>query len=254
MGLGIRNKISHVKEELGIRLQNSFGKPDLFDRRSPERIGAAFLQPSDMCEADRIMLYALVRGLRPERVLEIGVRWGSGARIISAALQDAGSGRAIGIDPDTSNFRPEPAELFNRYALLEGYSPQAIPDAVKRLGGKIDFVMIDAMHTHDHVLADFSGVIPFLAPGAHVLLHDAFHTGIDAAIREVLEERAELIDCGFLTRHPHITDAPVAYHGLRLIRNGESNSRRIIAQHFDRADFSPSLFNWDHYWNRIKDQ
>lgn len=199
----------------------------------------------------------MVRGLRPQRMLEIGVRWGGGARIIAAALEDANEqGRAVGIDPAPEAFRPTPRQLFGRYELIRGYSPGAVPEAVAKLGGPLDLVMIDAMHTHDHVLADFQGVLPHLAAGGHILLHDAFHQGIDRAVTEMLAENPNLVDCGFLTRHPQISDAPVGYQGFRLVRLETPDSREMIAGAFRRSgrpvpEFSPALSNWDNHWNRI---
>jgi cephalosporin hydroxylase len=232
----------------------------LYHSDTPERLGAIYTEPSDMCLPDRVMLYALVRGLRPERVLEIGVRWGGGARIIAAALEDTGGpGRAVGIDPATDAFRPPARVLYGRYDLLRGYSPGAIPDAVAKLGGPIDLAVIDAMHTHDHVLADVRGVLPQMAPGGHILFHDTFHQGIDQAVTEALVEDPRLVDCGFLTRHPQFSRAPVAYQGLRLVRVGTPISRDVIAGAYERAghaapEFSPDLLNWDGHWNRIKDK
>jgi cephalosporin hydroxylase len=248
MGLGLRNKYRSAKNEVGIRLANAFAKPN-------KNINSVYFHPSDMCESDRIMLYALVRGMRPERVLEIGARWGGSARIISSALEDSGFGQAVGIDPEPQAFRPTPADLFNRYMLMTGYSPEAIPAAAAQLGGKIDFAFIDAMHTHDHVLADFTGVVPHLSKRSHVLLHDTFHVGINAAIMEVLSANPSFVDCGFVTRYPEIGDAPVAYQGLRLIRTGPVEGDELISESFTRAgrvpDASPTLYNWDAHWNRI---
>lgn len=260
MGWGIRGKLRRAAAEARHRWANAVGRPRLYRATTPERLGVIFTEPSDMCVPDRVMLYALVRGLRPERVLEVGVRWGGGARIIAAALEDAGGpGRAVGIDPQTEAFRPRPRELFGRYELVRGYSPEATPAAVARLGGPVDLAFIDAMHTHDHVLADLRGVLPHLAPGGHVLLHDAFHLGIDRAAAEVMADRPDLVDCGFLTRHPTLGDAPVAYQGLRLIRSGTPDGRDMIAGAYRRAgrpepDFSPDLLNWDSYWNMIRDK
>jgi predicted O-methyltransferase YrrM len=249
MGLGIRNKLKATKSEIAIRASNIFPKRN-------KHLHSIFINPSDMCEPDRIMLYALVRGLRPHRVLEIGARWGGGARIISSALEDSGAGYAVGIDPEIEAFRPTKRELFGRYELIRGYSPGDIPLAVKALGGHFNLVIIDAMHTHDHVLADFNGVIPYLAPYAHVLLHDAFHVGINAAVNEVLLQNKNFIDCGVLTHHPQITDAPVAYQGLRLIRTNSPSPEYFIKDRFleqrRRAEISEEFYNWDHHWNQIK--
>lgn len=250
MGLGLRHKLHAAKNELAIRLANLFVKPD-------KNFNSIYFQPSDMCEPDRLMLYAIVRGLRPERVLEIGARWGGGARIISAALESSGFGRAVGIDPEPKAFRPSSRDLHDRYQLLVGYSPQAIPAAVEKLQGPIDLAFIDAMHTHDHVLADFRGVIPFMSEASHVLLHDTFHVGINQAVEEVLADNPSFTDCGFITRYPKITDdAPVAYEGLRLIRTGSIPNHETMRRSFDlvggEASLSPEMINWDAYWNRIK--
>ena len=259
LGWGLRSKWAHGANELRILWNNTAGRPWLYRSRSSERLGVIYSNPSDMCIPDRIMLYALIRGLRPDRVLEIGVRWGGGARIIAAALEDSGGpGRAVGIDPAPEAFRVNPRDLFGRYELLRGYSPGPIPDAVAKIGGPLDLVIIDAMHTHDHVLADFEGALPHVAIGGHILLHDTFHIGIDLAAREVLAKHQACVDCGFLTRFPEITDAPVAYQGLRLIRAGTRNSHDIISSSYQVAGFKPpnlsdEFINWDSYWNRSKD-
>jgi cephalosporin hydroxylase len=250
LGLGLRSKFERLKSEAGILLANAFTKPS-------SSIKSIYFSPSDMCEPDRVMLYALVRGLRPERVLEVGARWGGGARIISAALQESGFGKAIGIDPEPKNFRPSPEDLHHRYELMAGYSPQDVPAAVAKLGGKIDFAFIDAMHTHDHVFADFNAVIPHMAAGGHVLLHDTFHVGINTAIEKVLQANPAFSDCGFLTRYPSLMDnAPVAYEGLRLIRISTPPHHDTMRASYrlmgGDASLDPELINWDHHWNRIK--
>lgn len=257
LGLGLGAKASRLRDEAQILLSNRLWRPNLFNPKSAERIGAVYWKPSDMCEPDKIMLYAIVRGFHPERVLEIGARWGSGARIISSALEDTGFGKAVGIDPETAAFRPTASDLFGRYELINGYSPEAIPLAVERLGGAIDLAFIDAMHTHDHVLADLRGVLPHIREGGHILLHDTFHAGINAAITKTIASNPSLFDCGFITRHPTINDdAPVAYQGLRLIRKGHVSGEALISQAFAEkgrtADMSPSIYNWDYYWNRVK--
>jgi predicted O-methyltransferase YrrM len=232
LGLGLRAKASRLRDELRFFVSNNLRRPNLFDLTSPERVGVVYNEPSDMCLTDRLMLYALVRGLRPVRALEIGARWGGSARIITNAMEENGIGKLAGIDPLTSQFRASPKDLHGRYTLIEGYSPKAIPVAVEHLGGRLSFVFVDGLHIYDAARADFEGCIPFLADGAHVLFHDTYHQGIDRAVRDVIESGG-FVDCGFLTRNP-VVKTPVSGQGLRLVRFGTVNSEALIGEAYSR--------------------
>jgi predicted O-methyltransferase YrrM len=244
MGLGLRNMAQRFREEFGFFVSNNLRRPRLFDLRSPERVGVVYNEPSDMCETDRLMLYALVRGLRPRLALEIGARWGGSARIICNAMEENGIGKLAGIDPMTSQFRAPLSDLHGRYTLIEGYSPKAIPFAVEKLGGKLDFVFVDGLHIYDAARADFEGCLPYLAPGAHVLLHDTYHIGIDRAVRDVLSTNSKLFDCGIITRNPKVR-LPVSGQGLRLIRYGSVDSEPLIRDGYACANVEPPQFTED---------
>jgi predicted O-methyltransferase YrrM len=257
MAFALRRKLGDIKRAAQTAGRNLFIRPNLYDLSRPERIGAAFMHPSHyMCATDRIMLYALVRGLRPERVLEIGVRLGCGARIIASALEDNKYGMAVGIDPmPPETFRIPERHLHGRYRLVTGFSPQATKDAIGRLGGPPDLVLVDAMHTGDCVHADFLGVLPFLEGGAHILFHDAFHQGVSTAIQEVIDANETLVDLGFITRNPSLA-LPVSYDGLRLVRKGPVDFRALINNAYRSAGQTPppihSAFrNYDVYANQI---
>jgi predicted O-methyltransferase YrrM len=258
LGLGLRTALRKTRDEISYFTTNRLRRPNLYDLNSAERIGSAYREPSDMCLTDRLMLYALVRGLRPKLGLEIGARWGGSARIITNAMEDNDVGQLVGIDPEIENFRVHKRDLHGRYILVRGYSPQDLPTAVGKLnGGPLDFVFIDAMHIHDAVRADFLGVLPYLGDGAHVLFHDAFHQGIDQAIREVLNNNREFADCGFITRNAQV-GYPVSYQGLRLVRKGAVNAERLISECYERQfqktpPFSEEFWNFDEYYNRTKD-
>lgn len=244
MGFGIRNKARYLRDELRIFAANNLCRPNLFDLKSPERVGVVYNEPSDMCETDRLMLYALVRGLRPARALEIGARWGGSARIITNAMEENGVGKLAGIDPMTSQFRSNPKDLHGRYTLIEGYSPKAIPFAVEKLGGQIDFVFVDGLHIYDAAKADFEGCLPYLSSGAHVLLHDTYHQGIDRAVRDVIANNPKLFDCGFITRNPKVR-LPVSGQGLRLVRFGTVDSEPLIRDGYARANMPAPQFTDD---------
>jgi len=73
--LNLENRMKGLGLELYYWFRDAWMRPNLYHLESRERLGAAFHEPTDTCAADRIELYPLVRGLRPVRALEIGVRW-----------------------------------------------------------------------------------------------------------------------------------------------------------------------------------
>lgn len=178
--------------------------------------------PSDMRPVERLLLYSMVRGLRPQRVLEIGAFKGGSAMIVARALHENGRGQAVGIDPmPQADFGALP--LHGRYELLSGYSPAAITEAAKRAGGAFDFVIIDGLHTHHAVRDDILGVQPFLDTEATILLHDAFHYGVRKAIEHCALSIPGMMDCGLVCNTPSCETDPlidpwITYCGLYMLR------------------------------------
>jgi predicted O-methyltransferase YrrM len=150
-------------------------------RALPGRLGEVMSFHADQKPREKILLYATVFAFAPERVLEIGVRWGGGSRIIHSALTDLGRGRHVGLDP-------EPVVEFDwsiiadRSTLIVGRSPDDLPKARDAAGGLFDFAFVDGDHSFEGVKRDIEGIRPFLAPGAAILLHDAYHPPVARAI------------------------------------------------------------------------
>src|SRR5882724_4224219 len=69
-----------------------FARPNLFSLASNERIGIVYMARTHLSTAERLLLYTMVRGLRPERVLEIGSAYGGSASIMACAMEDNGAG------------------------------------------------------------------------------------------------------------------------------------------------------------------
>jgi len=254
MAFGIKSRLNRLKTATTETVANTF-KPRLIG--GPENIAVVFREPHDMPIGDRITLYGLIRGLRPARYLEIGVRWGGSARIVATAMEANGKGQAVGLDPNLKSFRPRKRELFGRFSGIEGFSPEDTSRAVDVLGGPPDFVFIDAVHTYAAVKVDLAGVVQHLAPNATILLHDAFHQGINQAVSEFLEEHIEYHDAGIVSRHPTGGD-PVSYSGLRMLRRGSHDflaelKDAHIRNGLSEPNLDPETWNYDPYANRIGD-
>lgn len=191
-------------------------------RAQPHRLVTALTVHADQKPRERVLLYALVFALAPRRVLEIGVRWGGGTRIIHAAMKDLGhAGCIVSIDPQPA-IEGNWEDVSDCVKLIIDASPGALPAARERAGGDFDFVFIDGDHSYEAARADLLGVTNITQAGAVVLLHDAYHPPVARAITDVLALGA-YTDCGMLattcnqgTRAE--TGADVIYGGVRMLR------------------------------------
>lgn len=169
---------------------------------------------------ERLLLFSLVRGMRPQSVLEIGTWRGASAAIIAAALEDNGAGTVVGIDP--LNLIEYPKRwYFGRFTLVEAPSPAGIARAREIAGVPFDFVHMDGINIYSQVSADLSAVLPHLAERALILVNNPLHFGVDQAVCEALSKNDRLVDCGFLNAvgDPNVIPEH-AYTGLRLLRWG----------------------------------
>jgi predicted O-methyltransferase YrrM len=180
--------------------------------------------PAMLLPAERALLYALVMALQPKRILEIGTATGGSAMIMVSALNaGGGGGRILSIDPQ-SLVRPEHWRLIeSRVTLLNGYSPDILPEAARVAGAPFDFAFIDGMHTEPCVTGDINGIVPFLADSAYLLFHDAHFEGTARAIEQAVS-RYGLIDCGLLSvaASPDPHNHAIKWGGMRLVRFSSS--------------------------------
>ncbi|MGP8078520.1 MAG: class I SAM-dependent methyltransferase [Thermoplasmata archaeon] len=141
-------------------------------------------------------LYALVRLLRPERIVEVGVSSGVSSAHFLAALRRNHRGRLHSIDLPTHQRGPTlrpgepttslppgydsgwsvPDHLRDRWDLRTGPSQKLLPALVEELGS-IDLFLHDDLHTPAHLTFELETIRPRLAPGAVVLADNTDWTG-----------------------------------------------------------------------------
>jgi predicted O-methyltransferase YrrM len=125
--------------------------------------------------ADATVLYAMVRSLRPRRIVELGS--GQSTLVMAEAVR---ANRAEGSEAELTAFDPYPG-LASRglpgLARLERLNAQDVPlETFERLGAG-DFLFVDTTHTvkiGSDVNFILLEVLPRLAPGVVVHLHDIF--------------------------------------------------------------------------------
>jgi len=157
-------------------------------------------------------LYALIRALKPETLVEIGSGTGCSATHIASALHDNRAFYArldIHVKPgghlttvDRGNTPAIPADLLEYVTIHAGDGIDylaLLPDS------SVDFILEDADHTTEMCHAIGELVKTKLKPGGVLLVHDIAHWGVGADIRrgydlagmEVRRYLIEPSDCGW---------------------------------------------------------
>lgn len=180
--------------------------------------------PVLMTRAERLLLYALIFGLRPQRYLEIGTLYG-GSALITAAAMDAveNPGRLVCVDPRPQIAPEHWKRLAPRTTLVKGFSPDVLPRAVEVANGPFDFVLIDGDHSYAGVLRDANSVLPLVADGAYLLFHDSFFSDVAQALHDfAVRHLDQIVDFGSLTREVTLQSRPESdlthWAGLRLMQ------------------------------------
>lgn len=124
------------------------------------------------------LLYAMIRETRPARIVEIGC--GASTLLIAEALADIGAGDP-GFACDYTCIEPFPPDCLrpppDAVTRLIETGVQAVGDAVFDALGPGDVLFIDSTHVAragSDVLHEILHVLPRLAPGVLVHLHDVF--------------------------------------------------------------------------------
>ncbi len=145
-------------------------------------------------------LYALIRALKPQTVVEIGSGTGCSATHICSALKANGHGHLTTVD--RGNTPQIPADLLDYVTIEAG-------DGINYLAllpdGSVDFLLEDADHTADMCAAIGELAKTKLKPGGVLLIHDAAHWAVGADVRrgydmvglELRVYRTDPSDCGW---------------------------------------------------------
>ena len=157
-----------------------------------------------MWRVEGLVIYALIRALKPLSVLELGTSHGCSATHILQALADNGRGSLTSVDNGSQIGVPGemiPDNLRSRWILhnmdLEIYL--RLPDTPQ-----YDFILEDAMHSPEQVEFIYRQLPRILKPGGVIVSHDAAHflvgkdvqRGIRAAGYSAYVYLIEPSDCG----------------------------------------------------------
>jgi len=126
------------------------------------------------------ILYACVRELAPNIMLETGVAGGSTSYLILSAMKINGKGKLFSIDIDNPIWHDHkeykvgwlvPSNLRNNWTLKIGDSKSELQPLVESLD-KIDIFFHDSDHSYEHMLFEFNTVFPYLNSDKIILSDD----------------------------------------------------------------------------------
>lgn len=167
-------------------------------------------------------LYALIRALKPQAVLELGTWHGASATHILQGVADNKAGgltcidsRAYG-DIEIGGMIPQ---ALKPLAILHDMRIEAfIPQALKE-GWTYDFIFEDAMHDAEQVEFVWKHADKLLNPGGVIISHDACHAIAGEAVREGITKAGYEDTMGYGNGMMYVLIAP-ADCGFALYRKG----------------------------------
>lgn len=136
-------------------------------------------------EVEGQLLYALVRCLQSDRVVQIGGFAGCSASHLGLAVQNNQAGRLTSVDIDPNQCRHTPVALIERIDLV---TMDGVEWLRKQRDHSIDILFEDADHTPALTAAIATEGQRVLKPGGFYVAHDAAHFRVGADVRQGLDQ------------------------------------------------------------------
>jgi len=202
-----RSSLLGSTREIGI-VDFGAGSPD--SNREDEEMDRGVestAQVAKICRASKpafwaVILFKLIRKLKPVSCVELGTCVGISASYQAAAMKLNGDGflRTLEGSPEVAKIAEETLSgLDLKNAEVVTGSFHVTLDSVLKRSAPIDFFFNDGHHDHDAVIRYFNEAIPFLAEDAVVMFDDiSWSEGMKKAWLEIQEDKrvAATIDLG----------------------------------------------------------
>jgi cephalosporin hydroxylase len=140
-------------------------------------LGVGVIQyPSDL-----ITYATLLYRVKPEVVIETGTNYGGLSVFFATVMENINpSAKIVTVDIDSSKWDQEVAtgritpKMLERIVFVKGDSVStAVLDRIQGLTqGKRGLVLLDSLHTKEHVLKELKLYSPFVSPGSYIIVND----------------------------------------------------------------------------------
>lgn len=131
-----------------------------------------------MSREEHGFISSIIKDLKPNKILEVGVAYGGTSAMIIKSLEIAGIESEIFSVDLNSDFRGKeigcmlknieyPSTI--KHVLIKG---ELLKDCIEEIGGGIDLVILDTSHNIPGEILEFLTVLPFMSKDGMVVLHD----------------------------------------------------------------------------------
>lgn len=137
-------------------------------------------------EPEVIWFYRHVENIKPEVIVEIGIKEGGNLKVLSSHLAE--DGLAVGIDPRQEiPWKMDDAKCPVHHIKKDSHLPETVEDLKVLLGGRpIDVLFIDGDHSKAGMLQDYYDYAPLVRKGGIIAVHDIYYLEeVTAAWKEV---------------------------------------------------------------------
>lgn len=136
----------------------------------------------EMSEFESAFLCGLIKKYEPKKILEVGIAEGGTTAIILNCLESIGQEyKMYSVDVSEKCYRmPEKKSGFLAEDTIKNlkvgkhklYLGKILPQLIDDIGGEIDFVILDTVHSLPGEILDFLVALPYLTENAVACLHD----------------------------------------------------------------------------------
>ena len=128
---------------------------------------------------DLVAMQEIIWQVKPDLIVETGIAHGGGLIFYASMLELMGAdGQVLGIDVDIRKHNRVEIEnhpMFKRISMIEGSSvDEAVVSRVYQAanGKQRVLVVLDSLHTHDHVLKELKAYSPLVRKGSYLAVFD----------------------------------------------------------------------------------
>lgn len=164
-----------------------------------------------LTKLDALLLYAMVRGLAPDRVLEIGRCYGTSTMTISGALCDNNHGHLYSVDIEdltSERIKNLTRDWATEYVLD---SSDILAHALLQQQ-RFQMFFVDGDHSVRQQITDISTCLCLSGSSAWLIMHDAELSETQQAIALACKQHQELLSFGRLGDQLHLLRKIVPDH------------------------------------------